>query len=224
MTGNIRPRDVFSDFIIPFTGENHALVMADFDMYLELLWQANAKVNLISRQMKREDYWLYHFLDSVLILKCMDFSEERILDFGTGGGLPGIPLKLMFPKLQLTLLDSVSKKAKAVQEIVRALALTGCEVVCNRLEDYAAEKYAAGFDRIVCRSVKLEPRFVPALRKLLARNGELVFYKAYQAEDVSFLPGASSFEVSHPQLGFRQIIRIPASGLNKFRWNDKQSG
>ncbi|MDP2173209.1 MAG: class I SAM-dependent methyltransferase, partial [Candidatus Cloacimonadaceae bacterium] len=65
--------------------------------YQRILKEKNELINLISRQTSEEDFWYKHFLDSLLVLKCLDLSGKKVLDFGSGGGLPGIPIKLATP-------------------------------------------------------------------------------------------------------------------------------
>lgn len=184
-----------------------------FEQYLDLLYTKNQIVNMVSRRMNREEYWLYHFLDSLLILKCMEFSSGSVLDFGSGGGLPGIPMKLAFPDLQMTLLDSVGKKVTCMQEMADGLGLKGCKAVWSRLEDFPQQPVGKRFDFILCRAVQMEDRFVAPLLKLLGKDGKVIFYKAHKTEDVTCFPGHHRFDVSLPELGTRQIIVVPRRGL-----------
>ncbi len=157
------------------------LIMAGFGLYHELLVEFNARLNLFSRATSPEELWTKHFLDSLLPLKCFDFSGARLLDFGSGGGLPGIPLKLAVPGCRMTLLDSVQKKVNALREIVARLELVDCETVCSRLEDHSD---AGAYDYILCRAVKLETRYLKPLRDLLAPKGKLICYKARDWTDI----------------------------------------
>ena len=106
MSANRSGKDKFLAFLQEYRPAESRSLAEKFELYLELLSGQNAKVNLVSRRMPPEDYWLYHFLDSILVLKCMEIEAGTALDFGSGGGLPGIPLKLLCPELSITLLDS----------------------------------------------------------------------------------------------------------------------
>lgn len=162
-------------------------VLDRFQQYHALLLAKNRQLNLFSRATADEELWTKHFLDSLVPLKCIDFKGKKVLDFGSGGGLPGIPLKLAVPDCRMTLLDSVHKKAAALQEMVAQLDLTDCEVVCGRLEDYSA---GYGFDLILCRAVRLEERYLRHLFRLLASSGRMLFYKAQELEDIApYAPG-----------------------------------
>ena len=85
-------------------------VMDSLYRYFNLLCKANKNVNLISRKTPIQDYWTVHFLDSIIPTCLFDFAGKKILDLGTGGGLPGIPLKMLYPTSEMYLLDSIQKK------------------------------------------------------------------------------------------------------------------
>ena len=95
--------------------ENHfpataRTMLQKIESYHQWLLEENEKVNLISRKTDPEDIWTQHFLDSILSIDCVDFKAKNILDVGTGGGFPGIPLAILFPDAHVTLLDSTRKK------------------------------------------------------------------------------------------------------------------
>lgn len=178
-------------------------IMAGFDRYHALLVDLNLRLNLFSRSAPEDELWTKHFLDSLLPLKCIDFSGKKVLDFGSGGGLPGIPVKLAAPSCRMVLLDSVRKKTLALQKMVLDLELTDCEVVCSRLEDYSAE----GFDYILCRAVKLEPRYLKPLRDLLAPRGQLLCYKARDWADIEKFKPLQLLQMELPY-GSRSILAL----------------
>ncbi|MCP3659829.1 MAG: 16S rRNA (guanine(527)-N(7))-methyltransferase RsmG [Bacteroidetes bacterium] len=110
----------------------------------------NDKVNLISRK-DFSNLYTNHILHSLAIAKVIDFkANTRIIDVGTGGGFPGIPLAIMFPKVHFCLIDSIGKKIKAVTEIVNELKLANVEIVNIRSEDFYPDKK---FDFIISRAV-----------------------------------------------------------------------
>ena len=122
----------------------------------------NEKVNLISR--KDMDHFMErHVLHSLAIAKFHQFeSGSSILDVGTGGGFPGVPLAIVFPNCHFTLVDSIGKKIKVVQEVADQLSISNITAVHSRAEDLQ-EKY----DFIVSRAVTSMPKFVGWTRKLL---------------------------------------------------------
>ena len=182
-------------------------VTDSFHTYFNLLCEANEAVNLISRKTPSQDYWTVHFLDSILPIGLFDFAGKKILDFGTGGGLPGIPLKMLYPTAEIYLLDSTRKKIQAVKNIVKKLDLKECFTIVSRLEDLD-EKWENYFDFIVCRSVKILPKYKEAMFKMLQDEGRIILYKSRKLDDVQQFKNYKIHDVSQPVLGERKIIEI----------------
>jgi 16S rRNA (guanine527-N7)-methyltransferase len=135
---------------------------------LEGLYQDwNAKINVVSRK-DIDELYLRHVLHSLGIAKVYEFREgERVLDVGTGGGFPGIPLAIRFPDTQFTLVDAIGKKIRVVEEVAGGLGLTNVTAVQTRVE--ALEDT---FDFIVSRAVAAMPTFVEWTRgRLKGRTG-----------------------------------------------------
>jgi 16S rRNA (guanine(527)-N(7))-methyltransferase RsmG len=122
--------------------------------YVELLKEWNKSVNLVSRK-DVDGIWLNHILLSLSFLFRVEFTPgSKILDLGTGGGLPGIPLGIVRNDITFILLDSIRKKTKAVENMVTSLGLTNVSVVCSRAEDLNRDsKYANTFDAVIARAV-----------------------------------------------------------------------
>lgn len=175
-------REVFAAFLNELQIPESEELLQRFDRFLELLLEKNKQINLFSRTTTEDDLWTKHFLDSLVPLKCIDFVGKKALDFGTGAGLPGIPLKLAVPDCRMTLLDSVRKKTLAVQDILDGLELADCDVVCERLEDHAKKKVT--YDLILCRAVRLEERYLQPMQQLLTPQGRVLFYKAQDITDI----------------------------------------
>jgi len=133
---------------------------------LETLYKHwNSLINVISRK-DIDELYLRHVLHSLGIAKVQHFkSNTHILDVGTGGGFPGIPLAIMFPETKFYLVDSIGKKIKVVQEVVNALGLKNVKAEHTR-----AEKVKGEFDFIVSRAVTNMDDFVKWTRKKVAKK------------------------------------------------------
>jgi len=192
-----------------FPGRAEALLGA-FERYHGWLVSENGKINLFSRRMDVDDIWTTHFLDSLLSIKYVDFGGRSVLDFGTGGGLPGIPLAIVFPDARVTLLDSKKKKIAAVRGAAEALGLGNCEFSDLRIEDVEAAVGRGCFDIIVSRSVKIEPIYKPILLRLLKPGGKIVLYKSRILDDVHQFDNVEIFdaEAEESGLGERRIAVI----------------
>ena len=125
----------------------------------------NAKINVISRK-DIDQLYEHHVLHSLAIAKIIRFRPgTRILDFGTGGGFPGIPLAILFPDCEFKLIDGTGKKIRVAQEVSRAIGLTNCHPEHLRGED---EKRQYHF--IVSRAVMQLPDLVKIVRKNIIRQ------------------------------------------------------
>ncbi|MEQ5792606.1 16S rRNA (guanine(527)-N(7))-methyltransferase RsmG [Muricauda sp. NFXS6] len=115
----------------------------------------NQKINVVSRK-DIDELYLRHVLHSMGIAKIQAFNEgAHILDVGTGGGFPGIPLAILFPNVNFTLVDAIGKKIKVVDEVVQGLQLENVKTHHSRVEDIPGQ-----FDFIVSRAVAAMPTFV----------------------------------------------------------------
>jgi len=122
---------------------------------LEDLYQDwNEKINVVSRK-DIDELYLRHVLHSLGIAKIQKFkSDSAILDVGTGGGFPGIPLAILYPEVNFTLVDSIGKKIKVVEEVIQGLDITNVTAINSRVEEIRGR-----FDFIVSRAVAAMPTF-----------------------------------------------------------------
>lgn len=124
-----------------------------FKTYYEFLNNYNKHTNLTSIKDK-EDVYLKHFYDSALLTKTINFNNiNTMLDIGCGAGFPGIVIKILYPNIKLTLLDSNNKKTTFCKELINLLNLDNIQVINKRAEDYIKEKREY-FDLVTARAVK----------------------------------------------------------------------
>lgn len=122
------------------------------NQFYELLISWNQKMNL-TRIIEKEDVYLKHFYDSLTLSKVIDLKQDLTLcDVGSGAGFPGIVLKICFPNLKITLLDSLQKRVNYLNEIIKELDLKNIEAIHTRAEDYAKQNREK-FDIVTARAV-----------------------------------------------------------------------
>ena len=125
----------------------------------------NEKINVLSRK-DIDNLYLHHVLHSLAIARMANFRPgTRVLDFGTGGGFPGIPLSILFPECEFKLIDGTGKKIRVAQEVSQAIGLTNCHPEHLRGEDEHDR-----FDFVVSRAVMPLPDLVKIVRKNIARD------------------------------------------------------
>ena len=174
------------------------LQVSQFERLEELYKDWNSKINVISRK-DIDELYLRHVLHSLGIAKVQNFSAgSKILDVGTGGGFPGIPLAILFPETEFHLVDSIGKKIKVVKGVSEALELKNLKADHIRAEEVEGE-----FDFIVSRAVTTMPDFVKWVRKKVAknqknelRNGILYLKGGDLTEELSVFTSASLYDLS----------------------------
>lgn len=152
--------------------------------FSRFLLAANKKVNLISVKSSHDLLWK-HLLDSLVPLRIDDLGKKlgaiAILDLGSGGGFPGIPLKIVKKELNIYLLEANGKKASFLQRAVNRLSLKNAEVLAMRAEEAARIKYREYFDLVISRAVASLPVLLELALPLVKVGG---FFWAYKGPDV----------------------------------------
>lgn len=154
-----------------------------FNKYYEMLTYWNEKINLTAITNK-DEVWLKHFEDSLSIDKIKDMDQtESVIDVGTGAGFPGLPIKIAYPNIKLTLLDSLDKRIRFLEAVVRELGLTDVTCIHGRAEDFSrSPEYREKYDLCVSRAVAglsvLSELCIPFVKP----GGSFVAYKSEKAE------------------------------------------
>ncbi|MEY3855184.1 MAG: rRNA ((527)-N(7))-methyltransferase [Bacteroidota bacterium] len=139
--------------------------LEQFELLFPLYTEWNEKINVVSRK-DIDNLMLHHVLHSLAIAKIIDFRPgTEILDVGTGGGFPGIPLAILFPECSFLLVDSIGKKIKVVEEIAKALGLQNVQATHARAEDIDQD-----FEFVVSRAVTRITPFYYWVRKKISPN------------------------------------------------------
>lgn len=155
------PADIILKYFPDLTARQQEQIEALDALYHE--W--NAKINVISRK-DIDQLYEHHVLHSLAIAKVIRFRPgTRILDFGTGGGFPGIPLAILFPNCEFQLIDGTGKKIRVAQEVSQAIGLSNCHPKHLRGEDEKGQ-----YDFVVSRAVMPLPDLVKIVRKNIIRQ------------------------------------------------------
>lgn len=205
--------------------------------YAQLLLEWNKDVNLVSRK-DAENFFTNHLLHSLTILFKLDIPEQsKILDLGTGGGLPGIPIKIARPDLSVTLLDSTQKKINVVQAIIKELRLQRTEAVWGRAEELGHEKrLSKTFDLVIARAVAslrdLVKWSVPFLgerepgERSRKEDGDGKKIRVVNQTLITLKGGDLESEVRqiehHPRVGGVRIIDLTLAGSNQLAEGEKK--
>lgn len=150
-----------------------------FLLYYEMLIEWNGFINLTAIT-EYDEVMKKHFIDSLSLIKAYDLSQERkVIDIGTGAGFPGLVLKIAFPQLEITLLDSLNKRIQFLDAVIQNLSLTGVETVHGRAEDYAKPgKLRECFDLAVSRAVSNLSTLSEYCLPFVKQGGYFISYKS----------------------------------------------
>ena len=146
--------------------------MDKLEKFYELLISYNENVNL-TRIIEKEDVYLKHFYDSLTLIKAYNLRKEvSLCDVGTGAGFPGIVIKILFPHIKITLIDSLKKRIDYLNVIIKELELENIEAIHIRGEDYKGS-----FDLVTSRAVANIEKLVKYTMHLVSQNGFFVAMK-----------------------------------------------
>lgn len=160
---------------------NKIEIKKDFTDYKKYFLEKNSKLNLIS---KKEEQYLFekHIYDSLgikLFFEKYNFVPKTLLDIGTGGGFPSVPIAIEYPEISVTGIDSIQKKINAVQSIKNSLNIQNLNLIRGRVE----ELKNSSFDVITSRAVAKIETLIKYAYPLLKKDGYIILYKSKTAED-----------------------------------------
>lgn len=163
-------------FLIDELNLDPALFMNDFLLYEKILLNWNKKINLISRKTNTiED----HILNSIFFLTKLKINNgEKIADIGTGGGFPGIPLKILYPEIELTLIDSIYKKINVLVDIVIKMNFKNTKAVWSRAEELSNDhNYKNKYDIVISKAVATLDILYLWGKNFLKNDGKMICIK-----------------------------------------------
>ena len=183
------------DLILKYFPQITEEQQSQFRLMSELYQDWNTKINVVSRK-DIDELYLRHVLHSLGIAKIEPFLPgSKILDVGTGGGFPGIPLAILFPEVQFHLVDSIGKKIKVVEEVVEGLKLKNVKASNDRVENVSGK-----YDFIVSRAVAQMETFVHwtegkiAKRSIHERKNGILYLKGGDLmEELKYFPKATVY-------------------------------
>ena len=181
--------------------------LEQFDIYYQELVDWNQRINLTAIT-DYEEVQIKHFLDSLAVTLAwqqpIDNADFRLIDVGTGAGIPGIPLKILSPDIRLVLLDATAKKATFLHHLKDKLGLDNVEIVVGRAEDVAHKiQYREGFDLVLSRAVAPLPTLVELTLPFCTIGGSFIAQKK----------GATDLEISSA----RQAINLLGGNLREVK-------
>ena len=187
------------------------LQVQQFTALGELYREWNAKINVISRK-DIDNLYPHHILHSLAIAKVLNFQPgTTLLDVGTGGGFPGIPLAILFPECQFTLIDSIGKKVRVATEVAQAIGLSNVRCIQER-----AEMEKGKYDFIISRAVMPLPDLVKLIRKNVSTK-----HQNAMPNGLMVLKGGNLEGETH---AFRKYVEITdISTLFKDEWYKEKS-
>ncbi len=193
--------------------------LEQFDAYYRELIEWNRRMNLTAIT-SYEGVQIKHFLDSLTVVLALkppvEGSSLRVIDVGTGAGLPGVPLKIVLPGIKLALLDSTAKKADFLRHLTRKLGLDDVEIVVGRAEDIAHDaQYREKFELVLSRAVAPLPALVELTLPFCAVGGSFIGQKKGAIEH--------EVEAANRAIGvlggsLREVKRIDLEELADERW------
>jgi 16S rRNA (guanine527-N7)-methyltransferase len=148
-----------------------------FKKYIAEIIRWNKEINLTAIDDEKEII-IKHFLDSISSAKFVDYSKKKVIDMGTGCGFPGLPLKIVFPDMEITFLDSSKKKMMVLDSICKSLGISGFEIISDNIENVARNSnHREHYDLVTCRALANLSTLLEYGIPLIKESGVMVIYK-----------------------------------------------
>ena len=160
---------------------NKLEIKTNFNEYIKTFIEENSKINLMSKNDEKLIFekHIYDSLSIKFLFDKLDTLPKTILDIGTGGGFPSIPIALEYPKIEVTGIDSIQKKINAISNIAKKLGIKNIEFIRDRVENIKDKKY----DMITSRAVAQASLLIEYAYPLLKKDGYLVLYKSKSVDE-----------------------------------------
>lgn len=160
---------------------NKLEIKTNFNEYIKTFIEENSKINLMSKNDEKLIFekHIYDSLSIKFLFDKLDMLPKTILDIGTGGGFPSIPIALEYPEIQVTGIDSIQKKINAISNIAKKLGIKNIEFIRDRVENIKDKKY----DMITSRAVAQASLLIEYAYPLLKKDGYLVLYKSKSIDE-----------------------------------------
>lgn len=186
-----------------------------FIKYYEMIVETNKVMNLTAIT-DFDEVIVKHFIDSLLIVKELDMNKvDTMIDVGTGAGFPGIPLKIVFPHIKVTLLDSLNKRLKFLDQVISELGLTDIKTVHGRAEDLGQNKeYRENYDLCVSRAVANLSTLSEYCIPFVKVNGKFISYKASDSNE-EINQADKAFYLLGGKLKSCLEYQLPCSDMNR---------
>ena len=179
-----------------------------FEILAQELLEWNKKTNLTGIKEEGEIY-LKHFLDSLSSLKAIPKDIKNIADVGSGAGFPGLPLAIVLPNTNITMIESVGKKTLFIEHIIKKLELKNAKVENSRAEDLVRNPKHK-YEIVIARAVAILPKLATYCSPLLKKGGKIVAMKSLNQEETDLAKN----DLGQMALYIDEIIPINISGLN----------
>lgn len=186
-----------------------------FFQYYDMLVETNKVMNLTSI-VELDEVIIKHFIDSLLVVKTVDINKiHTMIDVGTGAGFPGIPLKIMFPHLKVTLLDSLNKRLIFLNNVIKKLGLKYISTIHGRAEDFGKDiNYREKYDICVSRAVANLSTLSEYCIPFIVKGGRFISYKSEFSEDEK-KDAKKAVHVLGGKIEKSEKVKLPFTDINR---------